>query len=381
MILLPAWYMERHYLSRRFKTSGWRRLVWWIPALLLAAATLYFTFSVTHFLPENMAPLRIFLWCIGLYAVPKCVFALCSSVGWAVCKVRGRRMNWGNLLGIVLALTAFGLYLYGSTRGVSRLRIHHEDIYVENLPEAFEGYRIVHVSDIHLGTFEDGRMHLLARDIDSINAVGADMIAFTGDIVNQLPEEFYPATRLLRSLKAKDGVFAVLGNHDYSDYTHLDDFSEAANQKEIVSRERQMGWKLLLNENRKVERGKAAIYVAGEESGCMKEISDGKVNLQHALAGIPEGAFVILLEHTPHLWRVDVLPNSEVQLMLSGHTHGGQIRLMGLRASMFQGEDHGLYEEDGRYLHVSAGLGGVMPLRIGVPPEFTVITLHRRKQA
>ena len=153
---------------------------------------------------------------------------------------------------------------------------------------------------------------------------------------------------------------------------------KAANERQMKKYQRQMGWDLLLNEHRVIRRGGDSIVIAGEENDGRPPFPS-RANLKKTLAGISPSAYVVLLQHDPSAWRRSILPQSDVQLTLSGHTHGGQVCLLGLRPTRFAyPEDKGLYTENGRSLFVSSGIGGLVPFRFGVPPEVVVITLRRK---
>ena len=191
------------------------------------------------------------------------------------------------------------------------------------------------------------------------------------------PSELYPVQDLLKSLHAKDGVFSVLGNHDYSQYIKADPAVKAANEREVISRERQFGWTVLLNEHHTIRRGKDSLVIAGEENDGLPLFPD-RGDINKTLEGISPSAYVVMLQHDPSAWRRSILPKSQVQLTLSGHTHGGQIQLFGLRPTMLTSkEDYGLYLDGNRALYVSAGISGLIPFRFGIPGEIAVITLHK----
>lgn len=271
--------------------------------------------------------------------------------------------------------------------GVRQFQVKHLTVYVPDLPEAFEGYRIVHFSDIHVGSYYGWRKHMPQRDVDSINAQHPDLICFTGDLQNVRPEELVPFKKTLSGLKAKDGVVSVLGNHDYTYYMNVDDEAEIRRIEEKVQQtEREMGWHLLMNEHFVLQRGKDSIYVAGTEN--FKKPSRAEV--AQALYGIKKGQFVLMLQHIPEMWK-DMTPSRinekygskdsvlvAPQLTLSGHTHAGQVSVLGLRPTMFSAFDYGLYEREGCQLYTTAGLGGTIPIRIGATPEIVVITLKRK---
>lgn len=375
-ILLPDFYVERHYLSRRPGWRWWKRVLWWLPSFFFVVATAFFA-QEPDFIPTDAKPLFLYLLTLGVVALPKAVFALCSLVGLGWCRLRHSRKNWGNLVGFFLALLSVYMVLYGSFVGPRHVEVRRQTITFEHLPKAFDGYRIVLFSDAHVGTFTQCMPEVMREAVDSINAQQADAIVFAGDLVNQEPSELYPVQDLLRSLKARDGVFSVLGNHDYSDYIDADPIIKAANDKEMVSRQRQYGWQLLQNSHQKVTRGADCIVFAGVEYE-RKKSEEQQPDIERTLADVDSGAFVIMVNHSPRTWRKRLLADERIALTLSGHTHGGQLELFGLRPSQWNHkEDFGLYTDGESRLFVTSGIGGVVPFRLGVAPEIVVITLRR----
>lgn len=372
LLILPQLYFDRR--KGRSRTTL-RRVLGWLPTLAMVALTALFTLE-RSFIPNEMAVLEVFLLIFGLFFVPKALYAICSWAGRVLRKLFRTRYNWGNLVGLFLAVLVIYVVLYGSFIGVRRLKVNHVEISLKNLPKAFDGYKIVVFSDAHVGSFTGWRKSLLQRDIDSINAQHADAIFFVGDLQNQQPSELYPVQDFLRSLQARDGVFSVLGNHDYSDYLNDDPAIKIANEREMVSRQRQFGWKLLLNEHSVVEKQGARLVIAGVENDRMRGQFKVRNNLPKALEGVRDDDCILLLQHDPHAWQQTAWIRPLVSLTLSGHTHGGQIALFGLRATrLTKKEDYGLYRDGERQLYVTCGIGGLLPFRFGVTPEIAVITL------
>ncbi|MBP3212544.1 MAG: metallophosphoesterase [Prevotella sp.] len=374
VLLLPQFYFDQRKRRRR---TWWQRLLWWLPVVAMSVWTVVLAFG-RDFVPEDMTWTNAYLLVLGVLFVPRAIYALCSLLGRIV-KILGRsRNNWGNLVGFFLALFTAFVVLYGSFIGVRRLHVHHIDISLETLPKGYDGYKIVLFSDAHVGSFTGWRKQLLQRDIDSINAQQADAIVFAGDLQNLRPSELYPFQDILRQLKARDGVFSVLGNHDYSDYIDDDPAICAANEHEMQSRQRQFGWTLLMNEWRSVGRGTSStgrLVIAGMENYGQKEGTQ-RGDLQKTLSGVGQNDCVILLQHDPSAWQRLILPEANIPLTLSGHTHGGQLSLFGLRATrLVEDEDYGLYHEGHHQLYVTSGLGGLVPFRFGISPEIAVITL------
>lgn len=378
VLFLPQLYFDRRKWRRR---SVLVRVLSWLPTLAMMVATVVLALERDFTTPDQTAE-NTYLLVLGLYFIPKAVYVLCSIVGRIVKKLSHSRYNWGNLVGMVLGLIIVYVMLYGSFIGVRRLNVNHVEITLEKLPRAYDGYKLVLFSDAHVGSFTGWRKKLLQRDIDSINAQKADAIVFVGDLQNLRPTELYPVQDILRQLKAPDGVFSVLGNHDYSDYIKDDPAICAANEREMQSRQRQFGWTLLMNEWKSINRGplkEGRLVFAGMENYSMKD-STQRADLKLTLAGIDPADCVILLQHDPSAWQQLILPEANVPLTLSGHTHGGQLSFFGLRATRVKGgEDYGLYHEGHHQLYVTCGIGGLIPFRFGVSPEIAVITLKSDK--
>lgn len=374
VLLLPQLYFDRRKLRRR---KMWQRLLRWLPTVAMMVLTVALAME-RDFVPHEMTVMNIYLMLLGLIFAPKAIYVLCSLAGRFVRKIRHSRYNWGNLVGFFLAFFIVFVVLYGSFIGVRRLNVNRLEIALKDLPEAFDGYRIVLFSDAHVGSFTGWRQSLLQRDIDSINAQQADAIFFVGDLQNQRPEELYPVQEMLRSLKATDGIFSVLGNHDYSDYIDDDPAIKIANEREMVSRQRQFSWKLLLNEHLTLEKHGARLVVAGVENDQTRKQMKKRNDLAKALEGVRDDDCIILLQHDPGAWQQTEWIQPQVSLTLSGHTHGGQVSLFGLRATQLsKNYDYGLYREGERQLYVTCGIGGLVPFRFGVTPEIAVITLKR----
>lgn len=376
IIILSDLYIDRRMLRRRTRYLWWQRLLWWLPGILMCAYSLLVALS-RDFAPSSITVLNIYLLLLGVVVLPKFVFALCSLLGWGHCRFHHTKNNWGNLIGLLLGVVIIFIVVYGSTFGFRKLVVRHVVYRSADLPEAFNGYKIVQFSDAHVGTYGDGSTALLAKFIDSINAQKPDVILFTGDLQNMQPKELYPVMPILSSLEAKDGVLSVLGNHDYSDYIKADAAVKVANERELVSRERQFGWTLLLNENKVIRRGNDSIVIAGMENDGRPPFPQ-KGDLKKTLAGVGKSAFVIMLEHDPTAWRRKILPESNAQLTLSGHTHAMQFSIFGFSpASFVYDEWGGMYYEGKRALNVSVGMGGFIPFRFGASNEIVVITLEK----
>lgn len=378
MIVLPCLYVDLRYLRRKRFGRVWVRMLWWLPGFCMTVFTVVLAMH-PDFAPADTTALNFYLFLLGLLVVPNFVFALCSVVGLALKKWLHMRRNYGNHVGLAMVAVHWYVLIYGSTIGFNEIVVKHIDYASADLPAAFDGYRIVQFSDAHVGTYSSDRDYLLDAAVDSINAQHADMIVFTGDLQNMRPVEVERHARTLSALHAPDGVFSVLGNHDYADYLYADAATKAANCRRMVDLQRQMGWTLLRNEHRVVRRGGDSIIVAGMENDGISKRSPERGDIGKTLSGTSPRDFVLMLQHDPSCWRRKILPQCNAQLTLSGHTHGMQFELFGWSPIAFKySEWGGLYREGARAIFVSTGLGGFLPFRFGVPGEVVVITLHRK---
>ncbi|MBO4810009.1 MAG: metallophosphoesterase [Prevotella sp.] len=303
--------------------------------------------------------------------------ALLSLLVVVVCR-RIRRRRWKRWLLALPLLLLWGVFLWGTYVGFGQLEVVHLEFASRDLPEAFDGYRIVHFGDAHVGSYTGSREAILQRAVDSINAQNADLVVFTGDLQNKEPDEILAAKPILSRIKAPDGVVSILGNHDYTMYTGLTDaIAIGTNQGNTEGYQTDMGWRLLMNSRFRIRRDSASIVIAGLENdgeGRFPQLG----NISSALYGVSRNEFVVMLEHDPTAWRRKILPHCHAQLTLSGHTHGGQFSLFGLSPAMFMYKEYqGMYYAGDRALYVTKGLGGVIPFRFGVKPEIAVITLRR----
>lgn len=375
-LLLPDVYFERVYICRSRKYKWLKRLLLCGSSLLMVVYTLFLSLQY-DFAPHSVSTLNIYLLLTGIYTVPKLLFAVCSLLGWGHCRYHHTVTNWGNYAGAVLAIAVIALVVYGSTWGFNSVVVRHETFYSKQLPASFDGYKIVQFSDAHVGTYDSSRQYILKAAVDSINAQQADVVCFTGDLQNMRPIELQPVSRLLSSIKAPDGVYSVLGNHDYADYTHDTEAQKKRNEQLTMHYEQSFGWQLLNNEHVTLKRDNDSIIIAGMENDG-KAPFPSKGNILKALKGTAVGSFKIMLEHDPSAWDRKILPQSDVQLTLSGHTHAMQFKVLGWSpAALLYKEWGGMYQHQQRAISVSTGVGGFIPFRVGVKNEIVVITLRR----
>lgn len=381
MILVPDIYIWLHYYRNRYLHNRVVRVLWWLPCAVMLAYTIALS-TIRNFAPADLTWLNTYLCLFGLFVVPKAMFAVCSGIGSAIRAISHTRYNYGHRVGLVAGAIGVMAYLYGLAFGVGKIVVRHVDVNFADLPEEFDGFRVLQISDIHTGTFNGWRRKILRAEIDSVRAQkDIDLVCFTGDIENMQPGE---VEAMMPELKRLPYMYSVLGNHDYAEYTDATPAEKKRMTQKVVELENRLG-RVLLNSNipirRKLSNGQLSrdsIWLAGSEDYSKIPEQDHS-NLKKTLSSIPTSAFVILLQHDPSAWEKDILLHSNVQLTLTGHTHGGQMQVLGLRPTMVAlKEDLGLYDKNGRCLYVNAGLGGLVPFRLNMPGEITVITLHKR---
>lgn len=378
LLLIIATDVYLYYMLERKKASQrrWRKVIYWLPTMVVCLYTVCLSTS-RNFAPEAVGWLNLYLLLLGLYVIPKAVFAASFFFGWAHCRYHHTRTNYGIHTGAALALVIMAVTIYGSTLGFGKVTVRHETFYSKDLPKSFDGYRIAHLSDIHAGTFSGRLINILEREVDSVNAQKPDLVVFTGDIQNMRPTELDHAANALKRIKGKDGVFSILGNHDYSMYIDAPEAEKRHAEQELRDRQKAFGWTLLLNSNSVIRRGGDSIVIAGMENDGRPPFPQ-KGDLRRTLAGVEGRPFVVMLEHDPTAWRRKILPGSQAQLTLSGHTHAMQFEVMGWSpSSLIYDEWGGMFHEGHRAINVSKGMGGFIPFRIGKGNEIVIITLRR----
>ncbi len=293
------------------------------------------------------------------------------------------RRRFISQIALGLAAVPLASLLYGMYKGKYNFRVLKYTLHFEDLPEAFDGYRLTQISDIHSGSFDD--KNKIEYAIDLINEQNSDVLLFTGDMVNNKASEMLPWKATFGRLKAKDGKFSVLGNHDYGDYVEWPS-TEAKHQnlEDLKAIQKEMGFDLLLNESRFLEKDGQRLALVGVENwgkGGFKKAGD----LTKASANIQADDFKILMSHDPSHWEAQVLPDpNHYHLTLSGHTHGMQfgIEIPGWikwsPAKWRYKHWAGIYTELGQYINVNRGFGYLgYPGRVGIWPEITVIELKK----
>lgn len=393
-LFLPDMYIYLVYIVKKTRSIMWRS-IYWLPTVVLAAIYVYYIYMTgdnalsRH--PQGIGRLAV---AVMLFAVPKTVFMLCSLLGilmrgisrllsYLIFRSPFRQPRFPfvahrlpyTLLGLVLGGICFANILYGAVAGITRFEVKQVEYRSDKLPEGFDGYRILQLSDIHIGSWQ-GNPEAIRQLVNLANGQKADLIVFTGDLVNQQSHELDDFTEILSQLHAPDGVYSILGNHDYGTYYRWrNPKEEAANLERLIGQQKEMGWKMLNNTHDILHHKGDSIALIGVENDGEPPFSQF-ADLPQAMQGT-EGMFRILLSHNPTHWRREVLPDSDIELTLSGHTHAMQMEIFGHSlASLIYPEWSGMYYEGKRALYVNVGIGYVgLPFRFGAWPEITVIKL------
>lgn len=377
---------------RTLTDNFWLRLGYWIVSLAIYSV---FAYEITHFQRSERNPFRIHLM-MSLFLVailPKIfivLFLLIDDIFRTGTYLIGlakpdehlfpERRKFLSLLGLGLGGVLSALFIDGITFGKYRHRVRKVKVKIKDLPESFRGYKIVQISDVHSGSFSDPSK--LEHAIHLINEQKPDLVLFTGDMVNNVAEEFKPFIPLFSTIKANDGKFAVLGNHDYADYVTWNSLdAKRKNLETLIGYEKEAGFEMLRNEHRIIEKNGEQLYIVGVDNWGLKPFPQFG-DLDKALKNVPESAAKILMSHDPtHFDYVVKKHPGNVQLTLSGHTHGMQfgLDLKNIKWSPVQyryPKWADLYESEGKMLYVNRGFGVLgYPGRVGVLPEITLFEL------
>jgi len=314
---------------------------------------------------------QLIYWCSRIF--------VCRHTAWTI--------HWSALAIITTVAVVASIWGHYITR--YQVNINQVKIVSEHVPTAFNGYKIAHISDLHLDCFNDEKGHaFLTNLIDSIRSQHPDIIVFTGDIVTGQSAEAEPFRQELAKLAEVTTVYSILGNHDYADYTRMSPRQKHADVENLCSIQREAGWHLLLNESAALTKGQnvstteshsdSILLVGVENIGEPPFSTYG--DLTKAMSSY-KGEFCILLSHNPTHWRKEVLPDTDIDLMLAGHTHAVQLKVGNWSPAKWKyAEWSGLYSSTQKshpqYLYVNTGIGGVGPrVRIGIAPELTILTL------
>lgn len=292
------------------------------------------------------------------------------------------RAKFLSQVGLVVAGIPFLAGLYGMVMNAYNYQIHRVKVKLPNLPESFNGLKIVQISDIHSGSFT--MKDPVMKGVEMINAEEPDIVFFTGDIVNREYPELEDYVDIFSKIKAREGVYSIFGNHDYGGYGRNEGDSTAVHRQHLIDMQKQMGWDLLLNEHRILQRGEDRLAIIGVENWGASRHFPKVGDVDKAREGLGDVAVKLLLSHDPSHWNAKVTnEHPDIDITFAGHTHGGQfgIEWAGFKWSPAQyayKQWAGLYEQAGQYLYVNRGFGFLgFHGRVGILPEITVMELER----
>jgi uncharacterized protein len=405
ILLLIDFYAFRGIRILTNSMQPWLRLTltvlfWSIPMIILCFV-LYISFNFRDVTSTKSFKALYFM--VGLIVavyIPKMVFIvfqlgndLIRIIGFVASKLSPAetkiavtatgmtRAEFLTKVGILVAFIPFISIIHGITRGRFNYQVKNLRLEFDTLPRSFEGFRILQISDWHIGSFL-GHANKVRDSIDIINKQGADLILFTGDFVNNVASELESFLPLVNQIRAPYGVYSILGNHDYGEYVSWE--SEAVhseNMQKLFRLQEEAGFHLLRNESVIIEKQSEKIGLAGVENWGLPPFPQyGDIN--KALTGIKDIPFKIMMSHDPTHWDAEIVGKTDIDLTLSGHTHGMQfgINLPGLKWSPVKWKYPrwcGMYQEGKQYLYVNVGIGYIgFPGRVGFEPEITVFEMH-----
>ncbi|APY11218.1 phosphoesterase [Seonamhaeicola sp. S2-3] len=389
------------YAYQAFKTiskNQWLNILYWVLSILVLGNFVFRLFNLNRsdfgtphayafgFVVALMVPKIILLMSMfaeDIFRVPHAIYRYFTEGEAAKGNYMPSRRAFISKVALGLAAVPFASILYGIYKGKYNFKVLKYTLHFEDLPTAFDGYKITQISDIHSGSFDN--MDKVKYGVDLINEQQSDLILFTGDMVNNKADEMKPYVDVFNKLNAKDGLYSVLGNHDYGDYVKWESKeAKRKNLEDLKAIQKEVGFDLLLNEHRFIEKNGERIALIGVENwgaGGFKKAGD----LKQASAAVDKDDFKILMSHDPSHWEKEVIYDDyHYHLTLSGHTHGMQfgIEIPGwFKWSPVKWRYKywaGIYEELGQFINVNRGFGYLaFPGRVGIWPEITVIELKK----
>ena len=374
--------VDRYIIRRYFRRPTLLKSIYIIASILLSIVML-----VVVIMPKKSVSgtfLITLMWVIFTYFsvyLPKDLMALFALVQQGLGALLHRPLRGIAIAGLVASATLFGMLWWGALVTRNSIKVNTVNIEIPDLPRQFDGYRIVQLSDIHTGSLCRSSK-FLDKMVERVEELHPDIIFFTGDIVNRHSAELRPFTTALSALHAPDGVWSVMGNHDYGEYYRWNsDTERLADIDSLKQMQQQMGWRMLNNDNATIKRGNDSIVVIGVENIGEPPFSSYG-NLHQAYSTVNDSTTKILLTHNPRHWTDSISnqPNQNIALTLSGHTHAMQFKLLGWSPASWRYHTWGgLYADSlDRKLYVNTGLGEVaFPARIGATPEITLFILSR----
>ncbi|MDD4993728.1 MAG: metallophosphoesterase [Paludibacter sp.] len=355
-----------------------------IPALFFTILFLYMKLELDHL--QNFRIVAGIMWLYFFFLliyIPKVIHIIFYFLDYLYIKIFKHDNIYFDISRIALSIIAVIIMLISAYVTPRNFDVVKVKISIPNLPAAFDGYKIVQLSDIHLGSWSR-KFNKLNPVIKLVNAQNADIIVFTGDMVNNFANEAQGWKPYFLELKSKNGKYAILGNHDYGDYTEWKSYNERVENRQMIKQAiRDFGFRLLLNENVYLRKGSDSLMLVGVENWG-KSFQFRYSDLPKALVGTPPSSPKILLSHDPTQFDAEIAGRKDIVLTLSGHTHAAQLgfkisnRLFSPASLVFKYWS-GLYKVNNQYIYVNRGIGYIgLPMHIGVRPEITVIELRKK---
>lgn len=402
IIFLVIYFILDLYAFQAFKTvskNNWIHTLYWVISFLVIGNFVFnyygfnrrdgfshahayaFGFFIAILIPKMVLFLGMFAE--DVFRVPQAIYRYFTEGDTAKGNYFASRRQFVSQIALGIAAIPLASIIYGIYKGKYNYKVLKYTLTFEDLPDSFDGYKLTQISDIHSGSFDN--LEKINYAVNLINEQESDVILFTGDMVNNKAEELLPYMNVFNKLKAKDGLFSVLGNHDYGDYvTWESEEAKHQNLEYLKTLQKKIGFNLLLNESRFIERNGERIALVGVENwgtGGFKQSGD----LKKASQNLDENDFKILMSHDPTHWERQVIQDAyHYHLTLSGHTHGMQfgIEIPGwFKWSPVKWRYKywaGIYKEMGQYINVNRGFGYLaFPGRVGIWPEITVIELKK----
>ena len=396
--LIFQWYS--YQAIKTFTSNRWILFAYFLFVVMVVGNLIFYTlildrstanepklmYAIGFFLSLFVFQILVTIFLMGedIFRIPQGIYAYFSKIPDQN-QFLPQRRKLISQIAVGLAAIPFTSLLYGMFRGKYNFKVLTYELEYDDLPEAFEGFKITQISDIHSGSFDNAKK--VQYGVDLVNAQGSDVVFFTGDLVNNKAEEILPWIETFKKINAKHGVYSVLGNHDYGDYMRWESpEAKKKNMQALEKAQKQMGWDLLLNQSRFIEKDGQRIAVIGVENWGSGFKQDGDLN--KALTDVSEKDFKILMSHDPSHWEAEVLPHPfKIHLTLSGHTHGmqfgieipGWIKWSPVKWRYKQWA--GVYQESDQRLNVNRGFGYLAYHgRVGIWPEVSVITLTKSKK-
>ena len=365
------------------------KFIFWAISLLIIVLFIIASSSISKASsPETYSRITLLIAAFSILYIPKiifCIFQFIEDLINLIIRLFKKKcfIHFVTKIGLFLSVIFFLSIIYGITIGRYNYKINKLDLKFENLPQSFNGIKIVQISDFHIGSYNKDYEEF-EKIVRLINEQNPDLLFFTGDMVNNFADELNGYIPILQKLHATIGKYSILGNHDYGDYSSwINQQEKKKNLEDIKQAQIDAGFELLLNSSIKIKRDSDEIAIIGTENWSLPPFHQYG-DLKKSMANVDTNSFKILLTHDPTYWDSTVVKKTNIDLTFAGHTHGMQfgINIFGIHWSPSKyvyKQWGGLYEINNQYLYVNTGIGVIgIPGRIGMPPEITVVTLYNQ---